>query len=430
MMLLYPARRGSIMNLRNGTPPDAKRPMEQRKGMEAVKGYSLALGFSNTVDYELVWDAKRLQSLVDAHGITMDALGDRTPIRSLRDLLCSILFHMKNGTGCGLFAEDQAVLDAFAAGFAYKVTLGGTAVRAAIALAKLDVRSLVHLVSINEDTLRELPEQVEWVCGRKDFTHSPHIVLQYPQGAEMLVEGTRLQAPQANRVIYTSDADNARLNIAPDFFSRLAGCRALVLSSFDIIQNADVLADRLAIVSHHLLGLPDNVAVIYEDAHFAHRDFPAMISRRLLPFVDIHSMNEDEFAFYAGRTVDLLRPEDVWEALCGVRTLLPVPYLVVHTKHWALACGRNAESLSRALDSGNALAGARYAMGDAFTAVDFRAVANGPRKKEAEAFAARIQAVSGGDVCCRPAYAVSAREVTTIGLGDSFVGGFLLPFVP
>jgi sugar/nucleoside kinase (ribokinase family) len=37
----------------------------------------------------------------------------------------------------------------------------------------------------------------------------------------------------------------------------------------------------------------------------------------------------------------------------------------------------------------------------------------------------KIEDISKGLVCCGPSFTVTEKNVTTVGLGDTFVGGFL-----
>lgn len=127
----------------------------------------IVLGLGGTVDHELVWDAAVLQRLVDGHGIALAELedGPGSEARSGRELVLDVLRSMRRGVGCEVFVRDRADLFAFDACFSYRVTLGGTCVRAALALSRIGVGSTVHLVSMSEEVRRLLPAEVEWVCS-------------------------------------------------------------------------------------------------------------------------------------------------------------------------------------------------------------------------------------------------------------------------
>ena len=93
--------------------------------------------------------------------------------------------------------------------------------------------------------------------------------------------------------------------------------------------------------------LPSDALVYYEDAGFYVRRFAERIRAHLLPRIGVYGMNEDELQEYVARPVDLLNPRDVAAALLEVHSLIPVPALLVHTQHWAIAVGPAAGTAMR-----------------------------------------------------------------------------------
>ena len=166
----------------------------------------------------------------------------------------------------------------------------------------------------------------------------------------------------------------------------------------------------------------------YEDAGYYQRDLARLPRERLLPRIDVYGMNEDELQEYLARPVDLLDPADVAEALRDAHALIPAPALVVHTKYWAIAIGPEAERHRDSLESAVRMSATRYRLGDGHTAADFDATAHLPR----HAGGARVVEFVEDAL---PAAGVSAHDLdvelpTTIGLGDTFVGGFLAAIAP
>lgn len=388
----------------------------------------VALGFTNTIDYEMVWDAALIQALCDEAGVKLEDVREHVSIHTMRELLGSFLYHFRLGTGLGAYVEDQMLLLRVLVDAQSHICLGGTAVRAAQVLSVMGHTTLLHLVSQNPETMQLLPKGASWVCSRDTVSLYPHLTLQFPKGACLTIEGERLTAPLANRVIYTKDEDNARLEITPAFFERAEGCRLMVLSSFDIVQDRELLLDRLAVVRRGLRSMRHRCAVFYEDAHFTHPDFPPLIHEALLACIDVYSMNEDEFACYAGHMVDLLSPAEVAAELEALAKKISVPCLVLHTRHWALAYGPHAQDVREALMQGIAVAGTRYRMGDEWTPLDVEQTRALPPQVQAVQFAKEIQVLLPGQVVCLPAFDLHPTTATTIGLGDSFVGGFASAF--
>lgn len=395
-----------------------------------MNSVEVALGFTNTIDYEMVWDPMYLQSLIDLARVEAGDVREHASIGTMRQLLGSFLYHFRYGTGLGTYVEDGTLLDRVLADAKYHVTLGGTAVRAAQVLSAFGHRTLLHLVSKNPETLELLPPGADWICSRGTVSHYPHLTIQFPVGASLSVAGERLMAPSSNRVIYTKDEDNARLDISQAFFERADGCRLMVLSSFDIIQDREILLDRLSAVHHGLTSMQSRHAVFYEDAHFTRPEFPPLIWNKLLPLIDVYSMNEDEFARYTGGPVNLLCAAEVAQALKKLSQLIPVPCLTVHTRHWALGYGPGARAAEAALARGIAVAGTRYRLGDGWTPGDVARTCSMLPQSQSVQFSLELRALLPQTAVCLPAYELHPQKATTIGLGDSFVGGFASAFCP
>ena len=171
--------------------------------------------------------------------------------------------------------------------------------------------------------------------------------------------------------------------------------------------------------------LPDDATVFCEDGGYYNPEFRHQIYRRLDGRIDIYSMNEDELQAHLKRPVALHNVEQMRTALTDLHRLIPARIVVVHTQHWAVACGDGASKYSNALRAGVTMATARYRYGDNFNADDYREIASRTANVENLRFAEAINATPGDRVFCVPVAAVDQSNATTIGLGDAFVGGFL-----
>lgn len=383
---------------------------------------SYLLGLGGTVDHEVVWDAAVLGALAAEHGVRRADADPDVEVRDLRDLVRSVLGFVATGRGGERFVADPAALTAFSARFRTHVTLGGTCVRAALALDRLGVPSTVHLVSIDDDVRRLLPVGVRHVCSASEDSTDPHVIVQIPAGARVRLPDGDVVATRSDRLIYVNDRPNRELVLDPGLGDLVAAADVVLVSGLNTVQDEATLDERLATVRRHLARRHPGTLVIFEDAGYHVPAHAARVVDGLRGAVDVHSMNEDELAHHAGRRVDLLDPGDVVTALHAVRERAAAPVVVVHTGAWAAAVGPGAERYVDALRTGVAAAGARYARGDALTAADLVAVAAGPVQPVGAALAA---AVAGQGVHAVPAHAVDVATPTTIGLGDTFVGGFL-----
>lgn len=396
--------------------------------MERDDRDTIALGLVNTVDYEIEWDPAHLEKLICRTNLQECDIRKMHKICTLKDLLSSILFHMREGTGCGLWVEDPEVIETFLEGTGYRVTLGGTNLRAAQVISTLSGRALVHLVSVNENTLSRLPDGVKWVGGQKYRCCFPHIAIQFPKAARICANGVEMITPRANRVIYSGDIACAQMPLEQEFFTRAAGMRAMLVSGLDLVTDPAVLSMRLKQIQKGLKGFGgEKPLVFYEHACFADTAYEEMLQRELEPLLDIYSMNEDEFQTLAGGSVELLHADTVLKGLQAARKKLSDVTLVVHTGYWGLAYGMRAQEIRGALEKGMLAATARYWLGNSDNAGMDRA-AMLPQQVLSKAFAEEIERISEEQVVCLPAAEVKPDDPTTVGLGDSFVGGFLYQY--
>lgn len=391
-------------------------------------GEDLVLGLGGTVDYEIRWDAEVLSALAQGYGIHRDELTTTTPIIDERALVVTVLAFLATGGGGERFVLSSEIVERFAGHFSTEITLGGTGVRAGIALDRIGVPTVQHLVSIDDNVRRLLPRSMRVVSSATHDTLDPHLIVQYPEGTTVRLVDAEVTAPSSNRLIFANDAPNREMAIAADLGDALTDAAAFLVSGFNTMQDADLLARRLDDLVAAMKRLPAEALVYYEDAGFYQRELSAIVRARLLERIDVYGMNEDELQEYLDRGVDLLDPDDVVAALAEAHSLIPARALVVHTKYWAIAVGPRAAAHRAGLESAVRTAATRYRLGDACTAADLDDTSRLPRHRGGEAVVATVQerlTAAGLPAAGVAAHVVDTPHATTIGLGDTFVGGFL-----
>lgn len=195
------------------------------------------------------------------------------------------------------------------------------------------------------------------------------------------------------------------------------------------MQERETLETRLAQLIDALGALPRGAVTVYEDAGFHVQEFSQIVRDTLAPHLDVFSLNEDELMGALGRSVDLLDPQDLTTAVRELAQRVRVPIIMLHTRHFALAHGARASWMSAVLASGIAASGARFAYGDNVTRdIAEQLQAGGPRSREGQGLA---ESLSGdGEFYVVPAFDFQdVATPTTIGLGDSFVGGAIAAIV-
>jgi sugar/nucleoside kinase (ribokinase family) len=390
---------------------------------------ALVLGLGGTVDYEIAWDAAGLGALARELDVRRADLVTTDPIDDERGLLISILAFAASGTGGERFVASSEIIERFAGRFTTAVTLGGTGVRAGIALDRLGIPTVQHLVSVDDNVRRLLPASMTVVSSAEHDTLDPHLIVQYPGGSVVELPDGPVLTPGANRLIFANDPPNRRMALAHDLPAALAGAGVFLVSGFNTMQDPALLDRRLEELRAAMQHLPEGAVVYYEDAGFYVREFSERIRVRLGSRIDVHGMNEDELQEYVGRTVDLLDPDDVIAALRDIQRLLAAPTVVVHTRWWAVAVGATATRYRDALESAVRLAATRYRVGDGFVPADLDDTATLPRHSDGRAVAAAVEAALAGAVALA-AFDLEVATPTTVGLGDTFVGGFLHALAP
>lgn len=385
---------------------------------------SIALGFGNNIDYEIAWDSAVFQDLIHEYNIHAAELDVNRVINSERDLVISILAFLQRASGGERFVASSDIIEQFSQRFAKQVTLGGTSVRAAIAMHKLGYNAALHLVTINDDVRQLLPPYSPYVCSSRQDSAYPHLIVQFARDTHINAGDIDICTRQANRLIYHSDTDNIDMKLNEAFAEHLTDAKVLLVSGFNAMQDRDLLANRLDSVLRMMESLPNDAIVFCEDAGFYDDSMRQLVYHTLAKRMSILSLNEDELQGYVNARLDLLDVQQVNEALGRLKQQFPIPLIVVHTQYWALAYGADAKRLSAALKSGVTMATTRYCYGDDFTLDDYNAVAVLLPKRETAEFAAALNQ-RDQNICCVPVAHVEPPVATTIGLGDAFVGGFL-----
>jgi ADP-dependent phosphofructokinase/glucokinase len=387
--------------------------------------HELVLGLGGCVDYEIAWDARVLEDLVTLYGLKAADLDASVPVSDERSLVASVLTFIRDGVGGERYIASSEIVEQFASRFTKRITLGGTCVRAATAMEVLGVPATVHLVSIDDNVRRLLPRTVRYLSSATRDTLDPHLIIQFPAGTAVRAGDIDIRAQHANRIIYTNDPPNRDLVLAQDLPDALATADVFLISGFNVMRDEALLRNRISTLAAAIRHMPPGGVVLYEDAGFHDPAMRAIVQRDLTGSVDVHSMNEDEFQHYLVRTLDLLDVEQVVAALKESPAFAVAEAVVVHTKYWSLAYGFNAGRYREALQGGIDLASTLYCYGDDFTLAQYELTCAKASHAGGRHFSQLIEAHLGDAVCCVAAHALDVPNPTTIGLGDTFVGGFV-----
>ena len=392
-------------------------------------GEQIVLGLGNNIDYEIVWDSEVLERLIVEFNIRDSEICSDIQIFSIRSLVVSILGFLKNESGGEHFVNSLEIILDFASLFQKKITMGGTSFRAAMAMRKIGYNSALHLVTTNDLVRKMIPQDTPWVCSNDSDSFYPHLIVQFDKGTCVKAGDVSLQTKSANRIIYVNDHDNFVMEISPELESLSSDARVFLVSGFNAMQSGELLSDKLDKLLKIIKSLPSDTIVFYEDACYHNLSLNKLVRDTLIDVIDIFSLNEDEMQEYLGRKIMLLDPGDVFASLQELHHIIPVPTLVIHTKDWVLAYGEKVVQYAKSLKSGITMATTRFRLGDDFSHSDYMETEGLPTDMEKTKFAASLSKLVGDKVYCLPSFQVKEKNVTHVGLGDSFVGGFLSALV-
>jgi ADP-dependent phosphofructokinase/glucokinase len=388
----------------------------------------IALGLGNNTDYELVWDSKVFEACIREYGIFQQDLEERRKIFTEKDLVITLLQFFQSERGGECVLDNPAVASQFASRFRYDVTIGGTCPRAGIAMDKLGYSSCMHLVTMNDEIRKLLPEKSTFVCSNPGVSYDVHLIIQYTPGKRICANDIDITTVRANRIIVDDDHNNQVMNLSDDFFmNHLADTKVFLVSGFNVMVDHDLLKTRLLYMRKQLKRLKkQGTRIFYEDACFVSERSNELCKEYLFDYVDVYSFNEDEMSDYVGCPLDLLDAEGVAKVAAELQAKFQVPLIVVHSRYWALAYGERAPEYVHCLKGGVTMATTRFRFGDAFVeAAQYEDTYNLPALPKGRRFADAFHAVVGDRGYCVPAFEVPQEKATTIGLGDAFVGGFV-----
>lgn len=394
----------------------------------------IAAGFQNTVDFELNWDASVLETLISQYKITSSEISAEKEIHSERDLIIVLLAHMMSGSGSECLADSSCITRAFASHFKHQITLGGTAVRAAMAIEKTGYRSSIHVCSLNHYFRSLIPKAINWTASVPDEGDDfhPHVIIQYPAHSRIKAMDIDFETSRANRVIFTHDPPSMLLRITDSFIQKLKHTRVLLIASYNIIQDEEILKNRLEHTIRIINSLPSPHTVIMEDGCFKNPHMRRTVTETLSGYIDIFSINEDELQDRFGRKINLSDPVQTANAVRTVYSKLHVPTLICHSSRWTLAYGNITENIRSAIKSGILMAATRFRLGNDYDESDYEETEHLPDSREGKIFSEYIsRRFQNEPFLCLPGKDLSfVQAPTTIGLGDSFAGGMLPCFLP
>lgn len=373
------------------------------------------LGLGANIDYEIKWDTEKFCKIINY---------DQFTNKSISIIISKILTCMKYGHGAEFAVPDEHYLNYICSSFSYQETLGGTAARASLVVSLFDQNSYLHLADSPENYHHLLPDTVNCIWNNKSELPSfPHVIIQYPSGVEIRHKHGEFITPNSNRIILTADIANEMLPISDELPEIIKKCPISLISGFNSIQDKSLLSLRLSTLESSMLNKSDNSIVIYEDAAFHNEELHKFVIDSVANYADVLSFNEDELSTLLNSNVDIHNIYQIHYAIEQIDSKFPNNTVILHNSIWNDMSTPSSSKLFNALQFAVATSTTRYMFGDSINKDTILKTYQNIILDKTNELSIPLNSLTNWSFIPTPQ--VDCPNPTTIGLGDSFIGGFL-----
>ena len=369
---------------------------------------------SNNVDYIITMNSSLLQDAILRLSIHAADIHFYPVLETEKAVICSLLHSIQQQRGGERFIDDPKVLDHLSDHFPHTKSVGGTAARAANLLAERGVACLLHCISYTEEDSQIIHPLVEVVASNKQKRAPFHCILQYNQDLSVQIDHLQISAKTCDRIILNNNPAISEMKLNPRFFALAHACNMLLISGLNAIHDSEIFKKRLFQIANHLSAYDESMTILYEDGCFHSPNYRTMLIEQLGPYLSIYSMNEEEWYELINTVPTTI--EQKKQAIVLAHRILGVPTVIIHTRSFVVAYGSKAQSFGSALQAGVNLATCHLIGKE--TIFDELQLCNEGLVMQ--------RLCTEKEFCCIPSYNVKSPNLTTIGLGDAFIAGFLL----
>lgn len=409
-----------------------------------------ALGLTSNLDLLCDFNADILNELLMKY-LPEGSLETMKPvkvIRSIGDLLETMVYYCRNGIGGEADIEDVTIIKEC---FPCRYGMGGTAAQAALALQNIECPSIVHLTDDSKEVceLLDFPE-IYFVAEGGTLTSTGkikqsqeqevHGIVQFRKGDKIRLRNQEITIPLSNRLILTKTTVNEYLPLSEPYFQyiqqhadQISSC---VLSGFNCIQDRELLKKRLEYIKNQAIAYHEaneKGIMFFEDSHYHDREIRNISMNALYPYVDIVSLNEEELSYTLeefGVPIDYNEVGTYVNGLRWLRQHFNVKRgVIVHTKDFSMYVGDPLEQdIEEGLIYGNLLATAKAMNGWYGSLEQIRELMKNPLSEKGKMFREYVKKEMRDESVIVVPTRYADRPPYTIGLGDSFVAGVQICF--
>lgn len=410
-----------------------------------------ALGYTSNLDLLCEFKAETLNALLGKYKgtLTLEQMKPADKIRTEEELAESLVYYCLRGLGGEIDVENTGLVKSI---FPIQYGMGGTGAQAAMALAAVGCRSVVHLTDDSKEVcdILNLP-QIYTVSREGRLIHTGevaqtqeqeiHFIIQFKKGDVICLRDETAVIPASNRVMLTKVTVNEFVPLSAHYFRWVEDnadrVSSNVLSSFNCLLDADLLKERLEYVKEHVERYRKNNPkgiVFFEDAHYHSYEVRRLCLETICEAADILSLNEEELKYTLKEMYDFdVNIDDILSCIEGaqfIRSRFGIRKgVIVHTKDYAMYVGEPLEAdIERGLMYGNMMATAKAMNGWYGTREQIAEVLKLPLSPRGTENLKTVQeSPYAGETVLVPSKYID-RPQYTIGLGDSFIGGVQICF--
>lgn len=411
-------------------------------------GRRIVFGYTSDLDVAIEWNGETFSEILSKYLKEEPRFLPGDVINSMPSFARIVSSSMIRGLGGEIDIIDDSVCEYLESRFTCARILGGTCAQGATVLTAIGFPVLVHITDRSREVTRLMDGPHVRVVAKEGVVpllegasaEPPvrHFILQYPKGARITVDGVIHEAPASNRLIMDFDAIHKSLPLDRHFLDHCEAIakdmRVYSVSGFNAILDPEIMekrTDELAAHYRRVKSRNPDCMIYLEDAHYLRFDLKGLVFTKFAGLVDIFGMNDEELVDHAMRLGFRTDRDDLSSVLDGLEVLLRrygMRGIVLHTKDYSLFYGNalGGVDVSKGLSLGNILAATRARTGRYGSYEDCGETLRLPLSPRGVAFSEQLARKKTG-MCAHLVPSLYMDQPTcTIGLGDTFMGGFLI----
>ena len=414
-------------------------------------GSKVVLGYTSDLDVVMAWDSAAFDEILSTFLKEEPCVRKGDVIDSMEAFARIVSYHMIHGLGGEIDITNLEVCEYLESRFRTEYALGGTCAQGAAALNAVGFPVLAHITDRSTEVCQLMSGPgLDTVTDKgvapmmQSASQQPpvrHMILQYPKGAQVTAGGATYEAPVSNRLILDYDSIHKTMPVDKPFLdyceTRAKEMLVYCVSGFNGIIDERIMSARIDAMGAHYWKVKranPSCMIYLEGACYLNPELKNLVFDRLSGVVDIYGMNEEELVEHTNRFGIHTDKEDLASVLSGLKSLLekyPARGIVLHTKDYAMYYGEElaGADVEKGLTLGNLMAGTRARTGRYGSYEDCGESMQLALSPEGIRFAEELEHKKPEAYVRIVPSRYMEHPKYTIGLGDTFMAGFLTSFV-